>query len=73
MQNNKWVVGLVKKRTMTMRLAEYIRDNQISTEQVAGETGILEEKLKTDTDSILNATEFLELCAYLSVKPEELK
>lgn len=56
-----------------MRLAEYIRDNQISTEQVAGETGILEEKLKTDTDSILNATEFLELCAYLSVKPEELK
>jgi DNA-binding Xre family transcriptional regulator len=73
MQNDKWVVRLVKSRTMTMRLAEYIRDNQISTEQVAGETGILEEKLKTDTDSILNATEFLELCAYLSVKPEELK
>ena len=63
----------MKKRTMTMRLAEYIRDNQISTGQVAEETGIPEEKLRTDTDSILNATEFLELCAYLNVKPEELK
>lgn len=63
----------MKNRRMTARLAEYIREHQISTEKVAGDTGIPEEKLKTDTDCILNATEFLELCAYLNVKPEELK
>lgn len=63
----------MKNRIMTARLAEYIRDHQLSTKKVAGETGIPEEKLKTDTDCILNATEFLELCVYLNIKPEELK
>lgn len=63
----------MKNRIMTVRLAEYIREHQIPVKKVAVETGIPEEKLKTDTDCILSATEFLELCVYLNVKPEELK
>ena len=62
----------MKKESVTKQLAEYLKNNQISTKQVAEHTGISEEKLLTDTTKTLNATEFLELCAYLNIQPEEI-
>lgn len=66
------MVKFLKKESVTIRLAEYLQNNQISTAQVAEDTGISEEKLLTDTTKTLNATEFLELCAYLNIQPEEI-
>ena len=66
------MVKLLKKESVTKQLAEYLKNNQISTKQVAEHTGISEEKLLTDTTKTLNATEFLELCAYLNIQPEEI-
>lgn len=62
----------MEKKSVTIQLAEYLKKNKISAKQVAEHTGISEDKLLTDTTKTLNATEFLELCAYLNIKPEEL-
>lgn len=60
-------------KTITEKLAIYMADNHLSIAQVAQDTTISEAKLKVGTKESLNATEFLELCSYLSVKPEELE
>lgn len=62
----------MSEKNVTLRLAEFINDNCIPTKQIARETGIAEEKLRTSTTEVLTATEFLELCAYLDISPEEL-
>ena len=59
--------------TITEKLAGYIADNHLSITQVAQDTSISEDKLQVGAKESLNATEFLELCSYLNVKPEELK
>lgn len=60
-------------KTITEKLAIYIADNHLSVTQVARDTAISEDKLQVGAKESLNATEFLELCSYLNVKPEELK
>ena len=60
-------------KTITEKLAGYIADNHLSIAQVAQDTSISEDKLQVGAKESLNATEFLELCSYLNVKPEELK
>lgn len=61
------------KGNVTLILAEYIQQNQISISQIAKDTGISEDKLHAKSTEKLNATEFLTLCSYLGIKPEELK
>ena len=60
-------------KTITEKLAIYIADNHLSVTQVARDTAISEDKLQVGAKESLNATEFLELCSCLNVKPEELK
>lgn len=66
------MVKFLKKKSVTIWLAEYLQNNHISTKQVAEHTGISEKKLLTGTTKTLNATELLELCAYLNIQPEEI-
>ena len=60
-------------KTITEKLAIYIADNHLSVTQVARDTAISEDKLQVGEKESLNATENLELCYYLNLKPEELK
>ena len=62
----------MKEKDITLRLAEYMEENEISTRQVALDTEISEEKLQADTQDCLSAAEFLSLCSYLNIRPEEL-
>lgn len=56
----------------TKRLANYIAQQHISPERVAKDTGVAMEKLVPETDAILKADEFLELCLYLGIRPEDM-
>lgn len=57
---------------MTGKLARYIKENQLSVEDISNETHIAKQKLCENAKEPLNATEFLTLCAYLNIKPENL-
>ena len=57
---------------VTNRLANYIAQQHISPERVAKDTGVAIEKLVPETDQILGAEEFLELCLYLGIRPEDM-
>ena len=51
---------------VTNRLANYIAQQHISPERVAMET------LVPETEETLEAGEFLELCLYLGIRPEDM-
>ncbi len=57
---------------VTNRLANYIRQQHISPERVSKDTGVGIEKLIPDTGAVLDATEFLEVCVYLGIRPEDM-
>lgn len=59
-------------RKISQQLALYMQQNGISTERVSLHTCIPEVKLRTGAKQPLNATEFLELCSYLQIKPEDI-
>lgn len=63
----------VNSKTVTYALARHIERNRIPVNQVSMDTGIAEEKLLTTGNQALTASEFLDLCVYLGVKPEELQ
>ena len=56
----------------TKRLANYIAQQHISPERVAKDTGVAMEKLVPETKETLEAGEFLELCLYLGIRPEDM-
>lgn len=58
---------------VTEKMAEYIRNHNIEVEQVAKDTKISASKLRGETRDRLMAAEFLELCRYLHVKPEDFQ
>lgn len=62
----------VSEKNVTIRLAEYIQKKGISTNMIAMETGIAEKKMQTNATYSLSAAEFLALCAYLNVRPEDI-
>lgn len=81
MENNSLKLRIggesMKQSNVTATLAQYIRQNHISVTQVSKDTGIPEPKLSVFDDVVrdefkLNASEFLTLCAYLNIKPEEV-
>lgn len=58
--------------SVSEKVINYIKLNNISVSRIAKDTGIEEEKLLGDKLPF-NATEFLELCFYLNVNPEEFR
>ena len=51
-------------------IVNYIKKNNISINQIENDINIPHEKL-TDCNTVFSASEFLELCAYLNIKPED--
>ena len=61
------------KLDVTEKMVRYIRSNNIEVEQVAKDTHISASKLRGETKDRLMGAEFLELCHYLNVKPEDFQ
>lgn len=56
---SKWIVG-------------YIHHNSISIQQISEVLGIPVQKLDLNASENLEADEFLKLCAYLGIRPENI-
>jgi len=63
----------MKKENVTSRMAVYISEQGYRTEEIARATGIPESKLRPETKRDLDAAEFLELCRYLRIRPEDFR
>lgn len=63
----------MNRQTVTQRLVYYIRDNHIPVERIQADLGIPEDKLQYREGEELTASEFLSLCQYLNIHPEQLK
>lgn len=61
-----------KGDSTSKKITRYIKDNQIPVAQIAKDTGISQEKLEKEEMSF-NATEFLEICSYLNIRPEDMR
>ena len=57
---------------VTDYMIAYIDRMQISTVKIEEELGILEDKLHQGYEEPLWAEEFLELCVWLGIRPEEV-
>lgn len=53
-------------------LAEQMKQNHISQEAVAEILGIPLETLHVGTGRLLDADDFLRICAYLHIRPEDI-
>lgn len=58
---------------ITKKITEYMKIHQIPMEQTAKDLRIDIQALQSGKKGSLSAGEFLDLCHYLNVKPEELK
>ena len=63
----------MQRVTCAQKIAAYLKENQISAEQTAQDTGVSLEKLNATGQENLTAAEFLEVCWYLNIKPEEMR
>lgn len=61
-----------KVTNVSKKIAEYIEENELSVRKIADDTGVSEEKLLNKSRP-LNATEFLEICSYLNLRPEDMR
>ncbi len=59
------------KLDVTSKMVDYISNNHIAIEQIVRHTNVSENKLKGMTKEKLSTTEFLSLCQYLNVEPEQ--
>jgi hypothetical protein len=62
----------VRILSVSRKIANYIKLNNISISQISKDTGIDEEKLLGNLQPF-SAGEFLELCFYLNIRPEDFK
>lgn len=53
-------------------LVDQMKQNHISIEVIANVLEIPIEKLYVGTDKLLDADEFLRICAYLCIRPENI-
>lgn len=60
------------KSAVTEFFIHFFKENEINTEEISLEIGIFEGKLQPDYKEPLTAEEFLQLCAYLRIPPEEI-
>ena len=59
-------------KKVSEKIIELMKQNHISAEQVARETRIDIGKLTSPCEDRLTAVEFLDLCEYLNIRPEEM-
>lgn len=64
---------MTKHKNATAWVANYIKEQNFSIEQIVSELQIAEDKLRIGSGAELEAGEFLELCAYLGVTPEQIR
>ena len=62
----------MSKSPVTEYMIAYLEENHVSPEDTARVLGIDEKKLKPDYPGPLDAEEFLELCVYLGICPEQV-
>lgn len=60
-------------KKVSERIVELMEQNHISAQQVAEETRIDIRKLTSPCEENLTAGEFLDLCEYLNIRPEEMR
>ncbi len=56
----------------TRKLQLYIREHEVNIEELAEVTGVSKELMSGKVSRALNATELLEVCAYLKIDPKEI-
>ena len=55
----------------TAKMIGYIEQNHISVAQMSADLGIPEEKFQFGSEDKFTAEEFLEICVYLNLRPEQ--
>lgn len=63
----------MSQMNITNYMAEYIANSKIMPKKICEDTGIAESKLILGSQEILDAAEFLSLCQYLNLQPEEIR
>lgn len=63
----------MERLDVTEKIVHYISSNNIAVEQIAKDTHISASKLRGETKDRLMSAEFLTLCHYLNVKPEDFQ
>ena len=61
------------KSKVTDCMIRYIEENRIDAKSLAAHAGIDAGKLRKDYKEPLDAEEFLSLCAYLGIRPEQVQ
>lgn len=56
---------------MTKKVWKYIEKNKIDIDSLSEATGVSRKLFRGNPDRPMNATEFLEVCAYLKINPRE--
>lgn len=62
----------MKEFSVTEYMIHYMEQNHMESKKVASETGISKEKLTKGYQEPLFADEFLTLCVYFGIRPEEV-
>lgn len=57
--------------SVTKRIAKYISGQKLSVVVISDALNIAAQKLQPETEETLTAEEFLRLCVFLSIKPEQ--
>lgn len=58
---------------VTARVREYIARNDIPVAQMSSDLGIEERRLRPGEGDKFSAAEFLDICVYLHVRPEQFR
>ena len=61
------------KSAVTEFFLRYFEKNRINIEEISDITGIKKEKFSENYGKALSAEEFLKLCIFLKIKPEEVR
>nr|MBP3597970.1 hypothetical protein [Eubacterium sp.] len=56
----------------TEKLQVYIKEHEICVDDIVAATGVEKVLLSGEAEQALNATELLEVCAYLKIDPKEI-
>lgn len=62
----------MEESRVTEYILQYMKEHHILSSTLSRETGISEEKLVPEYKEALLADEFLRLCVYLELSPEEI-
>ena len=60
----------MEKSAVTEFFLEYFEKNRMNIDEISEKTGIERQKFSEDYRQALTASEFLELCVFLHIKPE---